>query len=828
MAKIMADRESLIKKAANLVSSSTPSLGGIVTAISGDIQLGMLADRASQAAKDAARSAAEAVNEANKSRKERKEEEARKSIIEAEQHEEVTGQLSGVDEGVQRVSEGIEQLVQLSEREIELRNNERLDRIEAERENRRTKDPSQIKKKFAPQDIQGKGFLSGILSGTFLDELFLFRLAEKGYEDLQKQLGKIFGRLKKGFIASFTALGALFSPKNILKLFKKILSRGKNIFKLISKNFTKISTRIVGGLFAAFEGLNFAREMLEGKNFIETRLGKFVVNVRDFAFDKIESMLNSFENIIGVSPGEILTKVGEGLSNLTETISNSITSTVDNIKNIDFMAFLENANTSIVRAMGKYGIDAQIGAQMVGKDVPVIGAFFGGVGGLLIGTMTAAVEKIAGKDQGARFITNKIEGTLDSIRFVMLNTVNNYLSGVIGLVESLPESIRPQIAEDLIAQGRILDSMIQDIESRRDKRIQEEIDIRNQINNSKNLERTKKLQAEKRIRNRGEIFKRRDLRKGLTPRQIERRENRRKGDRETPIRIQKTNELGFVSKEFESGRGGPGTISSGIGDKGGKSYGLFQLSSKEGTLQKFLSTFREIGMHFDGLTPGSPEFDKKWKELALIDPKGFANAQRTFIKKTHSDPTLERLAKKGIFLQDRGTAIQEMVFSTATQFGESDAAGLISSAIKSSGKNASQLSDSDIIRLVQDRKIKNNETLFRNSNKQIRAGTLARARKEKRKLLALAESTPTLRASSLVNRGSTKMNLGKTLEKTQTAYRITQSEINKTLTRGSSPTIINRQSPSVVPQQGSQVHATGQINTSTLDGSVFEAIGDNE
>jgi len=47
--------------------------------------------------------------------------------------------------------------------------------------------------------------------------------------------------------------------------------------------------------------------------------------------------------------------------------------------------------------------------------------------------------------------------------------------------------------------------------------------------------------------------------------------------------------LGALSAEFESGGRGPGTVSSGKGDPGGVSYGIYQLSSKAGTVAGFLS-----------------------------------------------------------------------------------------------------------------------------------------------------------------------------------------------------------------------------------------------
>ena len=49
-------------------------------------------------------------------------------------------------------------------------------------------------------------------------------------------------------------------------------------------------------------------------------------------------------------------------------------------------------------------------------------------------------------------------------------------------------------------------------------------------------------------------------------------------------------ELGKLSEEFETGGRGPGTVSTGVGDAGGVSYGSYQMTSKNGgTVLRFVS-----------------------------------------------------------------------------------------------------------------------------------------------------------------------------------------------------------------------------------------------
>lgn len=193
---------------------------------------------------------------------------------------------------------------------------------------------------------------------------------------------------------------------------------------------------------------------------------------------------------------------------------------------------------------------------------------------------------------------------------------------------------------------------------------------------------------------------------------------------------------GWISGMFESGRGGAGTVSTGRGDHGGKSYGTHQLSSRAGTLQRYLAS-TPYGAQFEGLTPGSAAFDAKWKALAASDP-AFAASQHDFMRRTHVDPLAARLKSAGIDLSGRGQAVQEMLWSTATQFGPGT--DVVKRAL--SGMDLSSASDAAIITAVQDYKAANNSTLFR-SSPQLQPSLLNRAVNEKSALLALAAQSAT-------------------------------------------------------------------------------------
>lgn len=210
--------------------------------------------------------------------------------------------------------------------------------------------------------------------------------------------------------------------------------------------------------------------------------------------------------------------------------------------------------------------------------------------------------------------------------------------------------------------------------------------------------------------------------------------------------------LGQTSQQYESGKGGAGTVSTGKGDNGGASYGTYQLSSKMGTVDKFLGK-SGYASQFEGLKPGSPEFDAKWKDVAKSDP-AFGGAQHDFIKETHFDPAMAGLKKGGIDLSGRGSAVQDSLWSTSVQFGAGEDKGkkgavpMFQKAL--AGKDVSKMSDPEIVSAIQDYKLANNDALFKNSSEGVRSSTANRASSEKTALLGLNATTQVASAPSYV------------------------------------------------------------------------------
>lgn len=193
--------------------------------------------------------------------------------------------------------------------------------------------------------------------------------------------------------------------------------------------------------------------------------------------------------------------------------------------------------------------------------------------------------------------------------------------------------------------------------------------------------------------------------------------------------------LGKTSKRYESGSGGPATISSGVGDPGGISYGSYQLSTTKGTLAEYLKYSDNYNHAFDGLKPKTKEFDQKWKELANNDPQ-FHQSQHEFIALKHYQPQLQALKQAGFDFSERGKAVQDMVWSLAVQHRDYTV-DKIKRAQDESGLNFKTATDAEIIEAVYDSKLRHYKQDFRRSSPQVQESVRKRILSEKPDLLRL-------------------------------------------------------------------------------------------
>lgn len=129
--------------------------------------------------------------------------------------------------------------------------------------------------------------------------------------------------------------------------------------------------------------------------------------------------------------------------------------------------------------------------------------------------------------------------------------------------------------------------------------------------------------------------------------------------------------LGKLSAKYETGGRGPGTVSTGAGDKGGVSYGSYQMASKMGVPARFVAQAGfPWAQDFKNLVAGTAQFTACWKRIASAETAAFQEAQHAYIKKTHYDLLVAKILKDdNLDVNSRSHALQDVVWSTAVQHG---------------------------------------------------------------------------------------------------------------------------------------------------------------
>ena len=207
-------------------------------------------------------------------------------------------------------------------------------------------------------------------------------------------------------------------------------------------------------------------------------------------------------------------------------------------------------------------------------------------------------------------------------------------------------------------------------------------------------------------------------------------------------------EIGQTSETYESGGRGPGVINNynTSEDRGGASYGTYQFASylpsttpsgkarpsgKSSPVLTFINNSRFKSM-FEGLSPGTAAFDAKWREVATSQRDAFEKDQHDYVKKTYYDVMISNLRREGLDMTKFGPAVQDLVWSTAVQYGPGRT-DLFTVPLK--GK--SELSDKDIVNVVTEYKIARAPNNFQSSGSSIIASVQSRYRSERLDLLRL-------------------------------------------------------------------------------------------
>ena len=144
-----------------------------------------------------------------------------------------------------------------------------------------------------------------------------------------------------------------------------------------------------------------------------------------------------------------------------------------------------------------------------------------------------------------------------------------------------------------------------------------------------------------------------------------------KSDEKLKNEMDESHFLGSLSIIWESGNKGSGTISKGKGDPGGVSYGIYQLSSRYGSLREFLRTEGEsYSEELKHLTPGTSLFNSKWREIAYLDGNNFRKTQHHFVERKYYLPFKERLKETlALDIDNYSHVLKDVAWSTAVQHG---------------------------------------------------------------------------------------------------------------------------------------------------------------
>jgi hypothetical protein len=211
--------------------------------------------------------------------------------------------------------------------------------------------------------------------------------------------------------------------------------------------------------------------------------------------------------------------------------------------------------------------------------------------------------------------------------------------------------------------------------------------------------------------------------------------------------------LGALAAMFESG--GKGIAAIGYDRTGGTSYGKFQISSRAGTMNRFLSflnerdpalaeRLRKAGPANTGSTQG--RMPAEWAKIAQEMPERFEILQTEFIKVDHYQPAREKiLARTGVDIETAKPAVREALFSTAVQHGASGAARIFNQAIdKFLGKDGAQASatapgaknfEQALVSEVYNKR----QNQFGGSTEAVRQSVRGRLRQEKDMVLAMLD-----------------------------------------------------------------------------------------
>ena len=156
-------------------------------------------------------------------------------------------------------------------------------------------------------------------------------------------------------------------------------------------------------------------------------------------------------------------------------------------------------------------------------------------------------------------------------------------------------------------------------------------------------------------------------------------------------------DIGGLSAQFESGEDGIAAV--GYDRHGGTSYGKYQISSRAGTMDRFLDFARQaapdIASRLEAAGPANTggktgEMPRVWREISEEQPDRFEALQERFIHESHYAPALQAVSRAaGLNKGALSPALREVLWSTAVQHGPAGATRIFARALDNMAEHQS-------------------------------------------------------------------------------------------------------------------------------------------
>ncbi len=198
---------------------------------------------------------------------------------------------------------------------------------------------------------------------------------------------------------------------------------------------------------------------------------------------------------------------------------------------------------------------------------------------------------------------------------------------------------------------------------------------------------------------------------------------------------------GFLAARFES-RDMPDAI--GYDRRGGTCYGIYQLSSRMGTMDAFLAYLDKQAPEWAGrlraVGPANTRgkggaMPREWQRISAEAPERFAELQHDFVHKQYYRPAARAVQRRiGLEPDSLSPAMREVIWSTAVQHGVAGAANIFErAAARLDGDNSGPTRERDLIKAVYAERGKR----FTGSTQAVRASVRERFAAEMQLALAL-------------------------------------------------------------------------------------------